>query len=402
MGEGQVWKRVGKTATTWYFRVDVPTADGRRRQVQRGGFRTRREAEAAKAQVIREAGNGELTDRTTLAEFLALWHTTVVQPHKSPATAANYRVLCDLHVLPTLGSLPLARLQPETIQALYAELQARGRRDGRGGLSTASIRLIHAILHAALEQAVRWRKLTRNPASLVSLPARDTAERDFLAPATVAQLLAGAATQKVEHWLVPAILLGIGTGCRRGEALGLAWSDLQLTAAPPHARIVRALKETKTRDLYFGPPKSGRPRPLALSSVLVDELALHQARQATWRDRAGDIWQGEWGTLLAGLELILTDEDGSPVRPSALTRNFAVLAARCGQPGLHYHDLRHSRITSLVEAGIDVRTISQAVGHASAQITLDTYTHPTPRMQAAAAEATDTVLREVLKKARGF
>ncbi len=260
-------------------------------------------------------------------------------------------------------------MQP--LAVLYAELATR--------MSPSSLAQLHAV-HGALQQAVRWSLISRNPASAVRGP---KVERPVIHPFTADQvrvLMAAASGDPLE----PLYLTAVTTGMRSGELLGLQWQDVDLDAA----RIqVRRTLYRLNRGWWVGEPKtSAGRRAIALTASAVDALRTHRLRQAE--------------ALLAvairiGPEsLVFADRFGGPLNGFHLTeRQFKPLLRRAGLPVIRFHDLRHTAATLLLAQGINPKVVAEMLGHASVKVTLDVYSHVLPTMQEEAARRLDAALR---------
>ena len=265
---------VRKRGARWAYVVDVGVdAHGRRRQRWQGGFVTKREAEAALATVLARQRDGTYIEpnRLTLGEFLIERWLPAIEASVRPNTFASYRVHVRNHVAPNLGAVPLQRLTPDAINGLYAELLAGGPR--RAAASPSTVRRVHATLHRALRDAVRWSLLSRNPAEHAALP-----------KATRPQLRTWSAEElrtfldRVEGNPLEALYrLMAMTGLRRGEALGLRWIDVDLRAG--RIAVRQAVVPTR-QGLTFGEPKTARGRrSVPLDEQTVELLAAHRKGQ---------------------------------------------------------------------------------------------------------------------------
>jgi integrase len=174
------------------------------------------------------------------------------------------------------------------------------------------------------------------------------------------------------------VVVAATTGLRRGELLALRWSDVNLDAA--NLTVKRALEETKG-GLNFKSPKTKKAqRILDLLPLTVEVLRRHRVDQAKVRLAAGPAWEDN--------DLVFPDVDGRPWRPSLLTGAFSDR-----QPGIRFHDLRHSHATQLLRAGAHPKIVSERLGHAGVGITLDTYSHVLPGMQKQAVLQLEASLR---------
>ena len=164
---------VSRSGSGWQYVVDAGLdAHGRRRQHRRRGFATKKLAEAAMVEAQSAALHGELVScgRRTLAEFLEQW-LAAVQASLEPAGYTNYRNCLRLYVVPRLGHVQLAALTPLTLSTLYADLLRAGGRGGRP-LSNTTVRLVHGVVRKALNDAVLWGMLAKNPAMRAAVPKR--------------------------------------------------------------------------------------------------------------------------------------------------------------------------------------------------------------------------------------
>jgi integrase len=297
----------------------------------------------------------------------------------------RYAEIIRVHLVPALGHHRLTKLQPLHIQAYYSLALQSGRKDGKGGLSAQTVIHHHRVLKDALHQAVRWRLLVRNPSDAVEPPRRKEREMQVLDDKQLGTLLKGAAGKSI---YVP-ILLAVTTGMRRGEILGLRWSDIDLNAGT--LAVCQSLEHTRVGGLKFKQPKTRRSRRVvALPHFAVEALRKHRAAQGRTRLQAGSDYKDH--------DLVCARWDGSPRNPGAVTRAFAKLIADLGLTKVRFHDLRHSHATQLLREGIHPKVVSERLGHSTVGITLDTYSHVTPNMQEEAAKRIDVALRSALRK----
>jgi integrase len=166
------------------------------------------------------------------------------------------------------------------------------------------------------------------------------------------------------------------TGMRRGEVLGLRWSEVEL--AHKQLAILRA-HVLANRQLVVSEPKTAKGRrTIALDEATVAVLQRHGRQQLEERLVAGERW--------VDTGLVVTHEDGSAVDPRLFSSWFKQHARDAGLPHIRLHDVRHSYATAALKAGVPTKVVSERLGHASIGITLDTYSHVLPNMQAEAAE----------------
>src|SRR5215831_14723929 len=216
--------------------IDTRDPSGKRRRKWVSFSGTKREARIECARLITETKSGAYVDATreTIATFLDRW-IEHMRGQVSPRSLERYAELCRNNIVPSLGAIPLTKLQPAQISQAYAKALTSGRRDGAGGLSPRTVHHMHRVLREALQQAVRWQLLARNPADAVRPPKVERKQMQTLnAEATVTLIEAARGTN-----LFMPILLGVLCGLRRGEITALRWRSIDLdrdqlsvTAAP--------------------------------------------------------------------------------------------------------------------------------------------------------------------------
>jgi integrase len=370
----------------WAIIIEMrDSATGRRKRKWHSFAGTKRQAQVECARLVSEVKVGTYVEpsKTTLGQFLDRWLDDV-RTRVSPKTHERYTQICQKNIAPLLGAIPLAKLRPEQISEAYAKALASGRLKGGGGLSPRTVRQMHAILKSALSEAVKWEILVRNPASAVRGPKVGRAVMRTYDLEQTAELIEAVRGRRI---FIPTLLAVLG-GLRRGEIAALRWRDIDLAAA--QLAIVQSAEQTKT-GVRYKEPKSGRGRTVALSATLVTELRAHRVQQAQ------ELLQV--GKRLSDDDLVVTQADGSPLRPHSLGQEWVRFLARYGAlPRIRFHDLRHAHATHLLASGVHPKVASERLGHSKVAITLDLYSHVLPNMQADAATIVDGALRAALNK----
>src|SRR5262249_51200456 len=190
-----------------------------------------------------------------------------------PRSHERYAELCRKNIAPLLGGLSLTKLQPAHISAAYAKALASGRRDGKGGLSARTVTHMHRVLREALQQALRWQLLARNPADAVKPPKIERKQLNTYDINQTAELLE---RLRGNHMFVPVVLAGL-CGLRRGEIAALQWKQVDLQRR--QISVVQSAEQTRV-GVRYKPPKSGRSRTVAMSETVTAELRAHRVEQA--------------------------------------------------------------------------------------------------------------------------
>ena len=374
---GYTAKKGNRYYAVIYEGVDPATGKERRRWYAAGPWKADADKLVTELVKRRHDGGYRTPDKISLGAYLTDKWLTAQRSQLKHSTFDSYRRTIELHVLPTLGEVQLSRLQPEDLDALYARLLDSGRRNGAGGgLSPASVRYVHRILRKALNDALRKGTITRNPAATADPPRRsgeDPSEQEMRVW-TAAQLqsflsLIGS------HRLAPAYVLAAHTGMRRGEVLGLRWSDVDLANSRISVRqsVITVAYQLRISDVKTG---TGR-RTIDIDDPVVAQLQAWRKRQAEERLLVGPAFEDHG--------LVFARPDGRPIHPESFSRTFDRVVGRSDLPVIRPHDLRHTHASLLLQAGVPVKVVSERLGHASPGFTLNVYQHVIPGMQAEAA-----------------
>jgi integrase len=358
----------------------------RRKQLARTFHGSEKEAGKALAAFVTEVAKGEV-DKTsaTVSELLDRWleHAEGLDRQR-PRTLSENKSKIDHRIRPTLGSVRLDRLGPDTLDAAYARWLEE--------LSPTTVHKYHCILSAALRQAVKWGWIERSPADRASPPAPAKIEMRVPTPEQL-NLLHRAAHEK-DPILATAIAIAAMTGMRRSELVALRWSDIDLAVGT--VRVERGITVAEGKR-YEGPTKTHQARRVALDPIAVEVL------RERW-DYMVDLSARADSPLVEDpFVLSYQAHGGISVGPDTLTHRFAALCRAQEAPArkkatkagrdlrdserwpFRFHDLRHFSVTTLIAAGVDIRTVSERHGHAQATMTLNRYAHALPERDRAAA-----------------
>jgi integrase len=345
-------------------RYTVHTPDGPKRKVIYG--RKYKEVEKKLAEARGDAARGIVFDAKgqTLAQWLERWLANVVKPGKGHRTYATHRQQIRSHIAPAIGRIKLEALRKVHIDRLYVDL-LRAKPEG-AGLAPSSVRRVHAVLHAALEEAVRGDLIPRNPATRVNKPKVQQEEIEVLDTRQAQAFMDAARGDRFEALYALCLMAGL----RQGEALGLKWSDIDLEAGT--LRVNRQLQRVrrdgeKSGRLVFSEPKNASRRAVGLPQRAVEALRSHRKRQLEEKLRTPDYEDSG---------LVFASNKGTPLdAQNIVNRYFKPLLERAGLPPVRFHDLRHSCLSLLAQHGEPIRDLQALAGHATAAFTLQRYTH---------------------------
>ncbi len=350
----------------WRFRLDAePSSDGTRRQ-RTYTYPTEREAVEAQSSLREAVASGTWVDRSrlTVDEYLDGW-LAANQAHWRPSTYVSYRGALQ-RAREAVGTKPLQSLRKADVEALKASVLGSGgrRKDGSTPRSPRTVALLLTILSKALDDAIREELIRVNPVRLVRKPAQRPREMQVWTAEQMGAFLAHVEDDDLAGaWHLSAL------GMRRGEVLGLRWSDVDLEAGVVHVRQSRV---QAGRDVHTGDPKTDRGRrdvPLHPAAI----AALRQTRARTLSEPTVVPLRQAHG----GERVVVVDERGEALRPDRYSDLFAEHVRAAGLPAIRLHDMRHTAATVMLATGVPPVTVAGILGH-SPDVLLRTYAHALP------------------------
>jgi integrase len=367
---GHIVKR-GKNSYTIILNLGTDPQTGNRKQQWESIKGNKKDAEKRLAEMLHQIDNGTFLrpTKTPLAEYLGRWLQDYAWPNLAPKTAEGYEYIVRRHVIPALGSMRLTQLRPEHLQRYYSEKLS-------GGLSAQTVRHHHAALHKALQTAVEWGILSRNPVSAISPPRVQRPEMRTWGKDDITRFLEAAKGTPYYALFYTALF----TGMRRSELLALRWYDVDLVLAQVH--VSRSLHRLRGGSTAVRSPKTAkRRRTVALPPSAMLLLREHREKQGCQRAMLG--------ISLSGDDLVFAHVDGKPLVPDSVTHAWIKLARRVCLEPIRLHDARHSHASLMLKQGIHPKIVQERLGHSSIAVTLDTYSHVAPGLQEAAAKRFD-------------
>jgi len=415
---------------SWAYVIDLPAGlDSKRNQLRRSGFPTKTKAGEAMDEVIQRLDQGQkINDRESVAEYLDAW--LKAKRRLRPTTRRSYVEHIEHHFKPLLGHLRIEELRPEHIEEMVEQIFERSeeaamawrqamaewetalaaakaagqkrrlpkRPKGRARtlIKPSSVKRIISTLRSALGTAVKKRRLPFNAAAHIELLEYTTPKIDPWSPAEAGQFLDAIQAERLAALYELVVLEGL----RRGEACGLRWPNIELvicatcqgkstaTPCPACAGLgitdgvlrIRQQRVDVAGHIYEGAPKTkSGERVIEVGPRSLEVLMGWRLRQ--------EIEADEWGDARADTDYVFTAEDGQPLRPENVSREFKRLTKLAGLRPIRLHDLRHLSASLQLAAGIDLPIASKRLGHSSVWITSDIYGHLLKGVGRAASDA---------------
>lgn len=364
----------------WLFRYVTGTDPVTKKLIRRSvtiRAKTKSAAQAEANKILAELHQAPAGSRAPLSVVLGEWMAFQATRGRSPTTLYGYQKIIDRNLVPSLGEIPVSDLTAHHLDTLYAQLS-------RDGLSASTVKGVHRVISAALNQAVKWGWIEKNPAQRATAPEQSAPKLEVPSPAQAQELIA--ACRARDEVLGGFVFLSAVTGCRRGEITALRWSAFQGS----HLVVKQSAFEVAGR-VGIKSTKSGRERLVHLDEPVTQWLE-------SWTERCQQ-QALEFGVHFEEDAFIFSSRpDGSKmVTMGRMTQGFRHVADSLGMPQFHLHSLRHFVATELLAAGLSAKDTAEMLGHADPSITLRVYAHATTSRQVEAARAMAAALTPPVK-----
>ncbi|MEV6927607.1 tyrosine-type recombinase/integrase [Dactylosporangium sp. NPDC051485] len=391
---------------SWYFHCSATNMLGRRERARRGGYPSQAAARQARDAWLA----GTAADRTAQGWTVQRWlrHWLDTRTNIRATTRFHYTRDVEQVLIPNLGGYRLADLDAGVLRTVFARIAGTTNSKGRPQ-SASAMQHLRTTLRAALNLAVKEGVLDCNPARHIEIKGYQQPHAKVWTEARVASWEQTGAHPAVAVWTAEHLAEFLGTvtddslfafwwlaglrGLRRGELCGLRWTDIDLDRA---TLTVERNRTTAGYQIVENDPKTpaGR-RAVALDKHTVRILRAHRARQLDQRrdtQSDGHQWTDSGYVFIRG--------DGLPINPNYATTRFRKLVQRAGLPPVRLHDLRHGAASLAHEAGADLKTLQDLLGHSSIVTTADTYTSVLPQIQRRCADDTARLVLAAASRTR--
>ncbi|MGD6896074.1 tyrosine-type recombinase/integrase [Bacillus infantis] len=362
---GSIHKYKTSKGEVKYFVMLEIGENGKRKQKKKMGFKTKKEATAylAETQTALNKGSYIEPSKVSFKDFMNEWFTTIKK--KSVRTNDTYRILIEKYVNVYFVDVPLSSLKSIHVEDFINKMHEQG-------YSPATIRKVYNIITNALDYAVDKGLIIKNVAKKATLPKDNKKEMSVWTKDEVNKFLNTAKNDRLYILFVMALM----TGMRQGELFGLRWRDINFETSK---LTVKQTLAHNGKEFYTGAKTNAGNRSIGLSKSLIDKLMEHKELIAKEKAEMGDSYIDQ--------DLVFCTPMGTPLNAANIRKRlFNPLIEEAGVPQIRFHDLRHTHATSLLADGVNVKVISERLGHSNIKVTLDTYSHVLPTMQQEAVD----------------
>jgi integrase len=396
-GEGTIYQNEKRGRWEGQFPYNDPETGKTKRKLIIGKSQT--EVSIKGKAFLRSIEDGLLpnSDKLTVWRWLQRWLEDYIKPNVRIKSYEKYESCLKSYIKPTLGEVIITKLKAPDVQKVFNEMLTKGGKK-KQGVSTSTVRSTRRYLSMAFEKAVQVGVISKNIIKATDPPRQVKREIQPLTEEQASMLLKTAkegeyiyygckqrqkpdqSTEYLKAAAHTAVLLALNTGMRAGEVFGLKWSDVDF--AKNTVKILRSLVASN-HGVHFEDPKTkGSRRKVPITNAVKKALQKFQKEQQWFANALGDQFNNEEN-------LIFPNSAGKPFNTTDFTARF--FKRMILQAGLNrefcFHDLRHTHATLLLKQGVNIKVISERLGHSTIQMTLDTYSHLMPDMQQTAVKA---------------
>ncbi|WP_020062091.1 site-specific integrase [Bacillus sp. 123MFChir2] len=373
--KGSITKNKQTGKWDFIFNAGIDPMTGKRKQIRRRGFELKRHAMDEMTKLKAEILENVFVDVTamTYEKYMGEWFEER-RNHLQKTTFDIHFIYYQNVIKPMLGHFKIQQITPLHIQKFVNKLVSEAK------YSEHTVHLIYRIVSASLKKAKVMKIIKDNPASGITLPKIKRKEMNIWSLEQVNHFIS--ATKSINRLTRCYIgfLIALFTGMRQGEILGLRWKDVDMDNQTIYIRQTL----TQEAELKAGAKNNSSIRSIHISNKLVSELKAHRKLVLEEKLLLGQNYNN--------FDLIICTRSGKPIIPRNFRKEFYNLTEKIGLPKIRFHDLRHTHATILIQQNVNVKLISERLGHAEIGTTLDTYSHVLPNMQKTVSDELDKVI----------
>lgn len=353
---------------------------GKRQRITRDFTGTLAEVKIRDAELTKQyyhKGNNANVKELTFQQYSEVFIKKHCEGNIGLVTIKNYkRLLRD--IMPYLGSYKLDKIAPAMLDTMYQKL-----RKGQKGkeLSYNSMYDYYKLINAMFNQAIKWEFLDKNPNLKANKPKKDIIDRKFYDLEQVKEFLSCLDNECIKYKAL--LTLALDSGARRGEISALRWSDIDFEANT--LKIDKSLKVVNGVLDEKKPKTNSSNRVIILSNATIEVMKEYKEWQDNYIKELGNKWKGT--------NRIFTAENGEYMHPSTCYKIFTKVTKKYNLEHIRFHDLRHTSASVLIHKGVNIKAVSQRLGHSSINITSDIYTHTFEKDKIKSANAFDEIIK---------
>lgn len=374
--KGSMQKRGNK----WFLTVSLgfDTKGKRIRKTKTIEAKDEKEAAVKLNEFIQELEKGTSLDahKLSLQEFLEIWLKDYAEKTLRKKTFICYQQFIQSRIVPALGHIKLQKLSPIHLVKFYNNLAEDGIREDKvtvngkrvkksGGLKDSTILKYHRVISSALQDAVEWQLILNNPCERLKPPKIERKKAKHYDEQTVRQLFKALESEPIKYRTI--VMLAVVTGMRRGEIMALQWTDID------------GNKIDINKAVYYVPGEQGidevknysSNRIVVIPQFMVELLKQYKAWQLQDKIKCAEFWQNNHGKS----DFLFTNSTGKLMHVNTISSWFPEFLKRHDLPELTFHGLRHSAASILLDGGLNLKALSEILGHANGITTINLYTH---------------------------
>lgn len=386
--QGSIRKVIGKAGITYSYRFDIGIIDGKRKQIEKGGFRLKTECETAMRKAIQQYENNfVLPDEKLSLDDIVKNFLTHTKTTKKLNTSERYESIYYGHIKKELGDLKAMRVSPERLEKLFADKKE---------LSGSTLQLIYTVINSSFDRAIKQKKLNDNPCKYIDRPQRKKSKTEVLTADEVIRVLDELNLNKYNDYIMfMALNICIELGLRRGELAALQWKhiDNNKKTITIEDNLIYVDGHTYLNNGNLKTESSTRTLPA--SDALLTLLDQHRKKQLSNQVRYGEHYnKNKYNDELQNF--IMTWENGKVVHPNYYTMRIKKIMQKLGvEKNIRFHDLRHTNATLLIQQQVDFKTLQKRLGHADFSTTMNIYAHVTEDMQRDATDKISSLIHKI-------
>jgi integrase len=355
---------IRKRGNKWSYTVDIgkDPRTGKRKQKTQSGFKTKKEAQAALAELVTDIGKGQYVEpsKKKFKEFALDYFENTYRNRVKPSSYANSYNLVVAQIIPWFGDVNLSDIDQALVHQFYNEKI-------KEDYSSHYIQRMHEMIRLVLRVAFKWGVIQKDVASMLEPPRLKRKEMKVWSIKQVNEFLK---TTKHSRYH-PIYYLAAYTGMRKGEILGLTWDSINFEEKT--IKITKTLYKIKDGYLLQEPKTANSIRTIYMDDDIIRVLKKQKVKQNLERLKFGGVYKEH--------NMVFAQETGEFVNPGGVNGLFTRYIERAGLPRIRFHDLRHTHATILLQMGVNPKIVAERLGHSTVRITLDTYSHVLPSMK---------------------